>query len=884
VSAQLAAHAASQTAAAANTTASSGGPDLVPTVAGFDASTVGIKTGAADLGAPTSFPSYELLGIIGRGGMGVVYKARSTRLGRVVAIKTITELDPAQPDQSARFQDEAQAAARLQHPNIIALYEIGEHQGRPYLVQEFVDGGDLRKLLASKPMEVRRAAELLEILARAVHAAHAAGIVHRDLKPGNILLTAHGVPKVADFGLAKLLGSDFGRTRSGQVLGTPSYMAPEQADGRTREVGPRSDVYALGASLYEMLTGRPPFLGNSQLETLRLVCATEPVAPRRLRPDIPIDLETICLKCLDKDPRKRYESADALADELRRFLDHRPITARPVGPTGRLWRWSRRNPWVAGLSASVAAALIVGILVSTVLMIRATRAERMANAAAETARKERDRAEEQAKIAMAVNTFLNRDLLAQASAYSQFTLKAQPDPDLKVRTALERAAAQIGHRFAGQPLVEASIRKTIGEAYLELGLYPQAQPHLMRALELHRRARGDHDPDTLVAMRSLGALYLADGKFDEARSFLIPAQKGLLRTRGGDDPETLAAMHALAELDVNQEVNLPEAAALMSHVQDALVRTRGAHDHETLGATNSLAMVLLALGKSDDAERLLQRVVADLRAQLTADHPLTLTVMYNLAQIYDEGGNKQAAEQLWNDVLSRQRKVLGNGHPHTLLTITKLAFLCMQQSKLHESEPLFIEAVNGCRAALDRNHQTAAAALGGLAAVYAAQHDLKKLGPVLIEAREITRVRYGPEHPLTMNANQAAGMFFLAQQDYAQAEPYFRDCFAFWVHNDPESEGRILAELRLGVCALGTRNASAALPHLTAVYNRMKPRAESAIAASAVDLGQVVSQITRLGDSAGPLKGDPSLVRLRSDPSLQAIVLDLAFPADPFAR
>ena len=409
-----------------------------------------------------SFPDHEILSEIGRGGMGVVYKARDLQLDRVVALKTITEFRTATPEQLDRFLDEARAAARLRHPNIITIHAIGVHQGRPYFSLEFADTGDLKHQLAAKPMAPRQAAELVETLAKAVHVAHLAGIVHRDSKPSNILLSAEGVPKIADFGLAKLLDADSARTLSGQVLGTPSYMAPEQAEGHSKQVGPAVDIYALGAILYHALTGRPPFLGESQLETLKHVTSTEVVSPHLLRPDVPRDLETICLKCLDKDPHKRYASANDLAEDLRRFLEDRPIRARPAGPAGRLRRWSRRNPGVAGLSATVVATLVVGIVVSTILTIRATRAERGARS--------------EAQISKAVNEFLNKDLLAQASAYSQASLVTRPDPDLKVRTVLDRASARIADRFASQPLVEASIRQTVGETYHQLGLYAQRGP------------------------------------------------------------------------------------------------------------------------------------------------------------------------------------------------------------------------------------------------------------------------------------------------------------------------------------------------------------------------------------------------------------------------
>jgi tetratricopeptide (TPR) repeat protein len=303
-----------------------------------------------------AIPGHEVIAEIGRGGMGVVYKARDQTLGRIVAIKTIPQGRYATADQRERFLAEAHAIARLHHTNIIAIHAIGEHDNRPYLSLEFAGGGSLAQRLAEKPMAAPDAAALVETLARAVHAAHLAGIVHRDLKPSNVLLTAEGVPKVSDFGLAKLLDDDSARTLSGQPLGTPSYMAPEQAEGRSKHVGPSADIYALGAILYHALTGRPPFLGESALETLKLVTSTEAVPPRRLRPDVPRDLETICLKCLDKRPAQRYSSATELADDLRRFQNDEPIQARRIGVLPRFFKWSKRHPWQAALAATVLAA------------------------------------------------------------------------------------------------------------------------------------------------------------------------------------------------------------------------------------------------------------------------------------------------------------------------------------------------------------------------------------------------------------------------------------------------------------------------------------------------------------------------------------------------
>jgi serine/threonine-protein kinase len=291
-------------------------------------------------------PGYEVEAVIGRGGMGIVFRARHLRLNRLVALKMLLGGAYAGPQDLARFQREAEAVAGLRHPNVVQVYDVGEHDGRPYFTMELIEGGSLSQKLAGTPQPARQAAQLVATLAEAVQAAHACGIVHRDLKPANVLLTADGTPKVTDFGLAKWQGQD-GLTATHEVAGTPSYMAPEQARGLKQEVGPLSDVYALGAVLYECLTGRPPFKAETPLETMAQLVAEEPVPPSQLNANVPRDLETICLKCLRKEPPQRYPSALALADDVRRFLNGQPIVARPVGRFERAVKWARRRPAVA---------------------------------------------------------------------------------------------------------------------------------------------------------------------------------------------------------------------------------------------------------------------------------------------------------------------------------------------------------------------------------------------------------------------------------------------------------------------------------------------------------------------------------------------------------
>jgi hypothetical protein len=318
--------------------------------------------------------------------MGVVYRARQTALNRVVALKMILYADHAGASGRQRFRTEAEAVARLQHPHIVQIHEVGEAHGLPYFSLEFCPGGSLADKLKEAPLAPAEAARLVEQLARAMEAAHQKGVVHRDLKPANVLLAEDGSPRISDFGLARLLDAA-GHTATGALLGTPSYMAPEQA-GQGKEVGPAADVYALGAILYECLTGRPPFKAATLHETLYQVLSAEPAPPTQLQAKMPRDLETICLKCLRKEPGRRYAGAAALADDLGRWREGRPIAARPAGPAERAWRWCRRNPAVAVLAAAVFVLLTTGTAIASTFAVQASQAA----ARAEAAVRERDQA------------------------------------------------------------------------------------------------------------------------------------------------------------------------------------------------------------------------------------------------------------------------------------------------------------------------------------------------------------------------------------------------------------------------------------------------------------------------------------------------------------
>ena len=317
-------------------------------------------------------PGYEIEAVLGRGGMGIVYRARHLPLNRPVALKMLLAGPYAEPDEVERFRREAKAVAGLHHPNVVQLYDVGDIEGRPYFTMEFVEGGSLAEGKTGGPQPARQAATLLAVLARAVQAAHQSGVVHRDLKPANILLGADGTPKISDFGLARRLDNAAHLTQTGAPIGTPSYMAPEQARGQSKEVGPAADIYALGAILYELLTCRPPFEGATATETLLQVIHHDPMPPSKRNAQVPRDLEIICLKCLQKEPQRRYSTAAALADDLDRFLQGEAIAARPERTVERWVRQVRRRPALSAACAVVG--LLAVALVGGILWVRAEKA------------------------------------------------------------------------------------------------------------------------------------------------------------------------------------------------------------------------------------------------------------------------------------------------------------------------------------------------------------------------------------------------------------------------------------------------------------------------------------------------------------------------------
>jgi tetratricopeptide (TPR) repeat protein/tRNA A-37 threonylcarbamoyl transferase component Bud32 len=470
-------------------------------------------------------PGYEILGELGRGGMGIVFKARHVRLHRVVALKMILFPSQASTEDRLRFRSEAELAAQLHHPNIVQIYEVGETECGPYIALEYVEGGSLAELLRGGPQPPRQAAELIEALASAMQHAHERGIVHRDLKPANVLLAACGlagegakpqaaVAKITDFGLAKNVEGTAGLTRTGEVLGTPNYMSPEQARGQPDAIGLHTDVYALGAVLYECLAGVPPFRGLSIAETLLRVQACDPVPPTRLQPGIPRDLETICLKCLEKEPRRRYPSAGALAEDLGRFRAGQPIRARPVGALERGWKWARRRPAVATL-------LAVSLAAGLVLLVGGWWSYLAVLGARDREAQQRRRAEDRLRDALDVV-----DRLLTEVAEIDLDNVPQMEP---VRRTLLKKAQQYYEKFLRDGETDPAVHREAGRALVRLGDIQEflgdraeAESSYTRATALLSSLAEEHPEvpvyrqDLARAWHALAVLLRKTNRFDEA--------------------------------------------------------------------------------------------------------------------------------------------------------------------------------------------------------------------------------------------------------------------------------------------------------------------------------------------------------------------------------
>ncbi len=794
--------------------------------------------------APPQIPGFHMVRELGRGGMGVVYLARDEKLNREVAVKVLLSGEFASEQARQRFRTEAEAVARLKHPNIVEVHAFGETDGRPYLVLEFVAGGSLDQRLQTAALEPRVAAETLARLADAIDHAHRNGILHRDLKPANILLSGvrsqeSGVgdrgatltpdsclltPKVSDFGLAKRLDASVGVTETSQLLGTPSYMAPEQCRG-AKDVGPAADVYSLGVILYECLTGRPPFKAATAIETLAQVMDREPVSPRTLNPAVPRDLETVCLKCLSKEPAKRYGSAGELADDLRRYLEGRPVQACPPSAAYRFRKFARRNKAALLTASVVVAALVAGTAVATWQAVVATRAKRDALAAETETRIERDmavaekeRASEEAAIANAINDFLQVDLLAEAAPE-----KNARNKQVTVEELLERAAARIAGKFEQRPTIEAAIRMTIGETYSALGNYAAAQPHAERALELRRRVLGEEHPRTVASLNLLARLYSSQGKFAMAEPLSVAALEISRRVLGPEHYETLVDMNNLA-IVYRAQGEHSKAEPLFVETLEARRRSLGKEHRHTLASLNNLAALYWEQGRFARAEPLFVEVMEIHTRVLGEEHPSTLLCMMNLAGLYQEQGQFAKAEELKVKNLEVGRRVLGEEHPYMISFRNTLALLYQAQGRYTKAEQLFEEAVQISRRVLGEEHPDTLSSMNYLASLHQVQGRFADAGTFFIKTLEVRRRVLGNEHPDSLNSLNNLAALYQAQNQFSDAEPLLRESLNIRERKQPDDWKTFHTKSLLGGSLLGQGKYAEAEPLLLAGYEGMKQR------------------------------------------------------------
>ena len=604
-------------------------PGLYPQITDDVPSEEAVRCGLPD--SESDFGEYQLLEEIARGGMGVVYRARHRDLDRVVALKMILSAQLASPESVQRFQSEARAAAKLDHPGIVPIFKVGEHDGQHYFSMGLVEGRNLAQRIEEGPLSAKESARIARQVALAAHHAHEQGIVHRDLKPANILLDRQGQPKVTDFGLAKNLGNDGELTLTGQVLGTPNYMAPEQARGDMNATSPAVDIHAIGAILYSMLTGQPPFQAATIASTLRLVTEEEALSPRSLVSNVPRDLETICHKCLEKEPDQRYASAKMVADELDRFLVGKPILARPVSVPVQLWRWVKRHPVVAMLTAGLAAALLFGALFSMHFARQSwieARKQRLA-------RKEADRARDEAQD---VADFILTDMFGRATPH-------QDGADLRVVDVLDQAAAKARERFADAPHRLISVLKLIGDAYGNLSQAEKAAGVTEQLVELQKSIAGADDRITIQFQTSLaGRLRGHDPA--RAESILRSSLEKQRRLLGPEDIDTLYTTSVLGDV-LQMRGKHEEGRELLTMSIDCYrngIRDRSNSHYP--GALSYLAASYLAERDYERAQPILEEWKAATEGT-PVHHPSSLALLHVYAQMLSNQGRYDEAIPLY---------------------------------------------------------------------------------------------------------------------------------------------------------------------------------------------------------------------------------------------
>jgi non-specific serine/threonine protein kinase/serine/threonine-protein kinase len=853
---------------------------------------------------------YRLLERIGSGGMGEVWSAEQTQpVRRLVALKLIKAgMDTS--EVVARFKSERQALALMDHPNIAKVFDAGSTPlGRPYFVMEYITGTPITQYCDQHKMTVRQRLELFVQLCDAVQHAHQKAIIHRDLKPSNILVSevdCKPLPRIIDFGVAKAMShsltAETQYTQTGAILGTPAYMSPEQASSVGLDVDTRTDVYSLGVVLYELLVGARPLdlqnltfdeilrhlreeesprpstklrtLGEDSSTTAENRSSDPPTLLRQLRGD----LDAIALKALEKDRSRRYGSPSDLAADLGRYLRSDAVLAVPPSLLYRAGKFARRyrRPLIG-----VAACVVMLMLASGVSIWQSIRAT-----------KQRDRADAEAATAQAISDFLQKDLLAQASTQVQLMPSTKANPDLKVRTVLDRAAARIAGRFDRQPEVEAAIRETIGRTYLDLGLYRQGANQFARVLDLHRRALGTENAKTLSTASLVASFVAAEGRYADAVVLLTQVLNTQRRVLGPGHPDTLLSMSAFAKIYLEQG-KYPQAEALLRQLSQLGRRVWGPESTLTLTCMDRLADVYYRQGKYRQAEELDNQVLATRRRVLGPEHPDTTVSMSELANVYSETGRFSDAEALYRQILEIRRRQMGPEHAFTLAAMNNLAIACSNEGKYEEAERLDSQALEIRRRVLGREYPETLMSMENLACDYSDRRKYSQAEALFGQALEIDRRVMGIESRLTLSTLSDAAMTYqregkyalaekyaaevlaaqsralgtessvtmeaaaslvtarLSQRKFAETEPLSREVLEFYRKNQPEDWQRFRAESLLGAILAGQKKYTEAAPLLLEGYQGMLAQKNRITAPDRYHLDQVRKWIVQLHRAVG---------------------------------
>jgi len=783
---------------------------------------------------------FEILRPHARGGHGEVFVARDTELNREVALKTIQTPYADDPRFRSRFLFEAEVTGSLEHPGIVPVYGLGRsHDGRPYYAMRFVEG----KLEGSSLRDaIRRfhdaekkpgrdpgasAIEFRELLGRfidvcdAIAYAHSRGVIHRDLKPGNIMLGPYGETLVVDWGLAKALGrtdpepspvehkpvssstSDSSQTEPGSVLGTPAYMSPEQARGDLRSLGPRSDVYSLGATLYTLLTGRPPYQAERASDLVAAVQKGGFAPPRRLRPSIDRALEAVCLKAMALLPLDRYDSARALAGDLRLWSAGEPVSAWREPPLRRTRRWARRHR--TGVTA-VAIGILVALGASVVIAVLQ----------AQAASRERLLAGQVMKSAELLGSIF-KDLDPRADENDGQPLRAV------LGDRISRAATSLEREAVGDPRTVATLQHILGSSLTGLGNTADAITLLTRSYQARKSQLSPDHPDTLTTRNNLAVAYMTAGRNAEA----IPLLEATLEAResklGFDDPDTLHSRDNLAS--AYYAVGRTADAIKIDEATLKLRRSKlSPDDPDLLANCNNLAANYHAVGRYDEASALLAATLKTQLSKLGPDHPQTLVTRYNLSEAYRNSGRMAEAITMSEAVLRGYESRVGTDHPDTLDCRRNLADCYYDAGRIADAIALHERTLKEFESKLARDHPYTLNCRSALAADYAAAGRLPEAIALFDATLKTRQSKLGPGHPNTLISMNELTAAYLGSQRWDDAEKIARACLALREKNNPDEWWRFYTESQLGAALAGRKKFVEAEPHLIRGYEGLKER------------------------------------------------------------